>query len=261
MVSAGRAWVSYDLGGETASDAYGLAVEMPSTVGKLTNQTQEVYRLRIKNALILSLALALTGAPAMAQQQVTNTWIGMTGLVIAPSAEIAPEQQLIASFNWIDSGRRDTNIWSVIFGVTEGLEAGVAHVSRGSSSDTVGNFKYDLNLPRLTQNPQAPALAIGVWDLGDSIDRAWYLVLSDEFARQTPNARWSIGLADSSGGALNGLFAGVGFEVGEQSLLQIDHDGDNLNAALRVSLSDRLSGGIGFIDGDIAANIALQTAF
>ena len=217
--------------------------------------------MRITMVTILTLSLALMGTAVMAQERVTNTWIGTTGLVMAPSADTAPEQELIASFNWIDADRRSTSIWSAIIGITPRFEAGVANVSSGDSSETIGNLKYDLNLPRLTGNPRASDLAIGVWDLGADLDRAWYLVLTDDFGGQLTNARWSIGLADSSGGRLDGLFAGAELEATERGLIQIDYDGDNLNAAFRHRVSDQFGIGIGFIDGDLAFNAALHTGF
>ncbi len=222
--------------------------------------TQEVSRMRISTAVVLTLALMLSGTAVMAQD-VTNNWIGATGLVIAPSADTAPDGELMASFNWIDTSGRSTSVWSALFGITENFEAGVAHVRSGGSSETIGNLKYDLNLQRLSGSPQAPDLAIGVWDLGDDIDRAWYVVLSDDFGAQMTAARWSIGIADSSGGILDGLFGGAQFAVAESGLLQVDYDGDNLNAAYRHQIADQFRVGVGLIDGDLGLNATLTTGF
>ncbi|MGI5818467.1 MAG: hypothetical protein ACOX9R_10285 [Armatimonadota bacterium] len=216
--------------------------------------------MRISTVVFLSLVLVLSATSVMAQDNINNTWIGMTGLVIVPTANSAPPMELIASFNYIDTDRDSTIIWSAIFGLTESFEVGVAHFDNGAS-ETIANLKYSFNLSELTGRPTSADLALGVWDIADDLDRAWYLVFTDDFGAQATNARWSIGLADSSGGMLDGIFGGVEFAVAEQGLLQADYDGDDLNVAYRHRVSDRLGVGVGIIDGDLALNVAVNTGF
>ncbi len=223
--------------------------------------TREVDRLRITITTVVVLALLLVvTAPSMAQQRVTNTWIGTTGLVIIPTADTAGGQELIASFNWIDTEHDSTIIGSGIFGLTPQFELGVAIVDAGDDSEGIINLKYNVNLPRLINNPRAPDLAIGVWDLGDQLDQAIYLALSNDFAGPT-NARWTLGVAGSDGGSLDGLLAGVEFAVVPQGTIQVDYDGDDVNAAYRHRVSDQFSLGVGIIDGDLALNAALYADF
>lgn len=215
--------------------------------------------MRITMLAVLTLALAVTATQAIAQDRATNTWIGTTGLVMVPTADTAGEQQLIASFNWIDTEDDSTMVWSGIFGLTAQFEVGVALVTNGDDEGIV-NLKYDVNLPRLINNPRAPDLAVGLWDLGDQIDQAFYLALSDEFAGPT-DARWTLGVAGSDGGSLDGLLAGVEFPVMQQGRIQVDYDGDNVNAAYRHQVSDQFGLGVGIIDGDLALNAALYADF
>ncbi|MFP4249128.1 MAG: hypothetical protein ACLFU7_05680 [Armatimonadota bacterium] len=217
--------------------------------------------MRISTVVLLTAALLLTGTAVMAQDTINNTWVGMTGLAISPSADTAPALEFIGSFNYIDTDGDSTEIFSAIFGLTDNFEVGLASLDAGGSSETIGNLKYNFDLAELAGGPTPAQLAIGVWDLGDEIDRAWYVVVSDDFRGSTQNARWSVGLAGSDGGILDGLFGGVEFDVSEQGLIQIDYDSDNLNAAYRHRVSDRFGVGLGIVDGDPALNAAYNTGF
>ncbi|MFW5867058.1 MAG: hypothetical protein ACOCX2_04535 [Armatimonadota bacterium] len=216
--------------------------------------------MRISTAALLTAALLLTGTAVMAQDTVNNTWTGMTGLVISPTADTAPGGEFIGSFNYIDTDGDSTDIWSAIFGLTENFELGVANIDAGGSSETIGNLKYNFDLSKLVDSPTPAQLAVGVWDLGDEIDQAWYVVASNDFSNER-DARWSLGIAGSDGGILDGLFGGVEFGVTERGIVQIDYDSDNLNAAYRHGISDRFGVGVGVIDGDLALNAAYNTGF
>ena len=257
LPSAGRCRDGTSLPGIEGASAVGSSEEES---GGHTKLTQEVVVLRTRTVVLLSLLLVLSGTSVMAQDSVNNTWVGMTGLVIAPTADSAPQGALIASFNYIDTDPSSLNIWSAIVGLTESFEVGVAHFDNGSS-ETIGNLKYSVNLSELTGSPTTANLALGVWDLADDLDRAWYLVFSDDFGGQAANARWTVGLADSSGGVLDGIFGGLEFSVAEQGLLQVDYDGDNINAAYRHRISEQLGLGGGIVDGDLALNVTFNAGF
>lgn len=217
--------------------------------------------MRIGAVVLIGLVLALTATAVMAQNPANNTWIGMTGLVIAPSADTLGERELTASYNWIDTDNNSTDILSGIIGLTPDFELGIANIGNGDS-ETIGNLKYRLDLSELTGNPTTADLAIGVWDLGDDVDQALYIALSDDFARgQIANARWTLGLANSDGDILDGLFAGVELPATEQGRLQVDYDGENVNAAYRHMVSEQVTVGIGLIDSDLGLNFAYTTEF
>ena len=217
--------------------------------------------MRISLVVAVTLALTLIGTAAMAQDGINNTWIGMTGLVVTPSADTPAEGELLASFNWIDTDGDSTEIWSGIFGLTPKFEVGLARIANGDS-ETVGNLKYSLDLSELTGKATTTDVAVGVWDLGDDIDQALYLVLTDNFqAEQMGTARWNLGLASSDGDMLDGLFAGVELPVSERGIVQLDYDSENLNAAYRQPLTDQVNLGVGLIDGDVAFNILYNTGF
>ena len=217
--------------------------------------------MRISTAVLLTAALLLTASAVMAQNTVNNTWIGMTGLVVVPTADTAPGMEFIGSYNYIDTEHDSTDIWSGIFGITDRFEVGLASVDAGGDSELIGNLKYNFNLQELTGSPTSADFAVGVWDLGDELDQAWYVVVSDDFKGQTRGARWSVGLSGSDGGQLDGLFGGVEFAVTQKGMLQIDYDSDNLNAAYRHRINDRFGIGVGVLDGDLGLNAAYNTGF
>lgn len=243
---------------------------------------REVSRLRTSIVVMLTVALALMGTTLMAdpyasvwdtqgpQAGVTNTWIGSTGLVIIPTATTVPAQGAIASFNWIDTDPDAAQIWTGNVGITPSLEVGAAHVNRGvtgDGSEIIANAKYNIDLGRWTKNPNAPELAVGVFDIGNELNRSYYLVLTQDLTvaedDQKSNLRVSVGYADNytNSGPMNGFFGGVEFVPFERGLIQIDYDGDNVNGALRYQVADTVSLSAGSIDGDLGLSAAYNTRF
>ncbi len=228
--------------------------------------------------LVLALACAtVTADPYLsiwetetAESNITNSWVGSTGMVMTPKATTCVPQGMIGSFHWIDVAPNAADIWSVNIGITANLEIGAARLSQewtGAASEVIANAKYNIDLGRWTENPQAPQAAIGVWDIGNAANRTYYLVLTQDMTipeeGQISNLRASIGYGDTdaNAGAMDGIFGGIEFVPFESGLVKLEYDAENFNAALCYSWSDRVSLEIASIDGDLGAGINFQTGF
>ena len=191
-------------------------------------------------------------------------------MVLTPTARTCVPQGMISSFHWIDLEPNAADVWSVNIGITADLEIGAARLSEdwtGGSSEVVANAKYNVDLSRWTENPEAPEVAIGVWDIANEVNRTYYLVLTQDIEiaeeGQLSNLRGSIGYGDSDAGAgaMDGIFGGIEFVPFERGLVKLEYDADDFNAALSYSWSEKVSLEIASIDGDLGAGINFQTGF
>ncbi len=229
-------------------------------------------------ALVLALACATVVADPYlsiwemetAESNVTNSWTGSTGMILTPTANTCVPQAMIGSFHWIDIEPSAADIWSVNIGITADLEIGAARLSQewaGRDSEIIANAKYNLDLGRWSENPDAPEVAVGVWDMGNAVNRTYYLVLTQDMEiaeeAEVSNLRVSIGYGDTDvdGGVMDGIFGGIEFVPFESGLVKIEYDADDFNAALAYSWSDKLSLEIASIDGDLGAGVNFQTGF
>ncbi len=205
-----------------------------------------------------------------ADTSVTNSWIGSTGMVLTPTAKTCVPQGMIGSYHWIDVDPDAGDVWSVNVGITGNLEIGAARLGKdltGGDAEVVANAKYNLDLGRWTENPEAPEVAVGVWDIGNEVNRTYYLVVTQDLEiaeeAQVSSLRASIGYADSDAntGTMDGVFGGIEFVPFESGLVKLEYDADDFNAALLYSWSDKLSLEIGSIDGDLGLGVNFQTGF
>jgi hypothetical protein len=238
--------------------------------------------LRTSMVVVVALALALAAGTLMAdpyvsvwdtqraEAGVTNTWTGSTGLVMVPTATTVTPQGVVASYNWIDTDPSTVQIWNANVGITPSLEVGASRfngAATGSGSELIGNAKYNLDLGRWTKNPTAPQLAIGVFDASNEVNRAYYVVLTKDLtiaeSGKKSNLRASFGYADNhyNSGVMDGFFGGVEFVPFSKALLQIDYDGDNVNAALRYRIADQISVSAAAIDGDLGLSASFNSRF
>lgn len=204
------------------------------------------------------------------EANVTNSWIGSTGMVLTPTARTCAPQGVIGSFHWVNTDPDSWDIWSVNIGITSNIEVGAARFNDafgGGQSEIVANVKVNLDMPRWTNNPEAPELAVGVFDVGDKLDRAYYVVLSKEVELKEEgtisNLRLNLGYADNAtdSGALDGIFGGIEFSPFAHALVQAEYDAKNINAAFRYHPSDWLSLELGSLDGDLGVGVNVHTGF
>jgi hypothetical protein len=195
-------------------------------------------------------------------------------MLVIPTADFLGPNGISAHAHYIDLEESDD--WEAVFGanvsIIRGLEAGLTQLSEaytGTGSDeTLFQAKYAVDLEGLMDiGPEAPALAIGGRDLGDELNRTYYVVMTKDFMQDeyTGNAvTATLGFGDSENGGdapLDGIFGGVDVTPFEFARLQLEHDGENFNAVLRYAWSEWAVTEIGALDGDLGLGVSLQTGF
>ncbi len=215
----------------------------------------------------------LWGATQVRQMPMTS-WFGGTGMVVIPTAEVAPYRSIQAHLNVIDV---ETEDWQTVYGANisfwQGLEAGFTQVGSAytgaeQGEETLFQAKYQVDLDQiLGLGPAAPMLAVGGRDLTNDVNRAYYVALTKEIAGddydRTSLARVTVGFGDTeiSGTPLDGLFGGIDFTPFDFARLQLEHDGENFNGVLRYSWSEWAITEIAVLDGDMGYGFTLATGF
>lgn len=202
----------------------------------------------------------------------TQSWFGGTGMVVIPTAEIIPQTRVSAHFHAIDVETKDDweDVWGITASIYPGIEAGITHLGEaftGTGSDElVYQAKIGANLDDLLRlGPGSPDIAFGGRDIGDKVGSAYFVVLSktfelDEYSGKTVGVSLGVGNADDDV-PLDGLFAGVDLTPFDFARLQIEYDGENVNAALRYWWSEWAVTEVGVLDGDIGAGASIYTGW
>jgi hypothetical protein len=177
------------------------------------------------------------------------SWFGSTGLVVIPTAYVldpATAQVEYHHINADNNGNPALQIFGGNVGVTSDLEVGVTRfqgIETGDSlnpttSKTALNAKYHLQMNKWLNSPDMPDVAVGVFDVTNQFNRAWYVVASKQvnFLESGPT---SLGLHlgyarnEARQGALDGIFGGVDFVPFKNLIAQAEYDSNHFNAAVR----------------------------
>lgn len=207
------------------------------------------------------------------QQAPTQSWFGASGMIVIPTADVIPQESVTAHFHSVEL--EATNEWEHVYGVNasiiQGLEFGFTGLTDGftgtGSDEMVWQAKYAPDLQALFGlEPEIPQIAIGGRDLANDINRVYYIALSKEFIIDEYDGnsfRATVGFGDAEIGntPLDGLFAGVDFTPFDFARLQLEHDGENFNAALRYWWSEWAVTEGGVLDGDLGAGVTLHTGW
>jgi hypothetical protein len=205
-----------------------------------------------------------------------TAWFGTTGLIMTPSAYIAPPMKLSAGWHRVELDDVNQDLANVSAAITADLEFGVARLSNilvpGIDADkyvkkTIVSAKYNLDLANWFGLAIAPEVAVGVRDISDEINRALYVVASKEFrirekgtlSQFTLHLGW--GNTKHNYGPLDGFFAGIEFVPYKNMLVQAEWDHERYNAALRYYVVPFCSVDIGVVDGDFAYGVTARSAF
>ncbi|MGI5817051.1 MAG: hypothetical protein ACOX9R_03020 [Armatimonadota bacterium] len=203
----------------------------------------------------------------------TQSWFGGTGMIVIPTAYAVPQGSITAHYHTIDISSADDwqDVWGLSAGIYSGFEAGITHLERGftgtGSNELVYQAKFAQSLNDLLRlGPEAPNIAIGGRDLSDRINDTYYMVLSkdfdiDEHGGHKVGVSLGVGNSSGSGVPLDGFFIGVDFTPFDFARLQIEHDSENLNAALRYWWSEWAVTEIGVLDGDIGFGASVYTGW
>ncbi len=209
--------------------------------------------------------------------EATTSWLGFTGLVYTPTALLSPPQQISGFAHQVKVDDNDRRIYGATVGLTSALEVGAARVTKVRqptaeityATETVVNFKYQANLGGLFNNPMMPKMVIGTYDISDQINRVNYIVLSQslglagETVSPLPemNAHIGYGNAERSGGPLDGIFGGIDFIPFQHALVQLEHDGEDINGVLRYFPAPWLSLDAGIVASEFAWGLSIDSGF
>ena len=213
---------------------------------------------------------------ARVEQSPTSSWYGSTGLILTPSAYVAPATKPTASFHRVELDTYNQDVVNANVSLMADLELGVARIknvpqrgvlAQALTNQTVFNAKYQLNLGPWLDMVDAPDVAVGVWDAADKLNRAIYVVASKTFslAEEGSLSQFAVhvGLGDTkrSVGAMDGLFAGVEFVPFAGAVVQVEYDSEDYNAAVRYFATEAISLDVGLIDGDLGWGASARTVF
>ncbi|MGD8237702.1 MAG: YjbH domain-containing protein [Armatimonadota bacterium] len=205
--------------------------------------------------LLVGMALCLA-ASASAEPSL----YGYTGLIVAPTARVAPLDYVEAGLNTNELEDFDDVTWLANFGANEGLEVGFAHIEmRGGVQETVINGKYVLR----QEDDDRPAIAVGVFDITDGIDATAYLALSRSYGKELGSVRGKetrlLSLHGGFGGGLiDGLFVASELQIGKEVTAQFEWVSDNFNTGAVLRPCDRLTVGAAWVDfNDVAVTASL----
>ena len=206
------------------------------------------------------------------EKQPIASFYGHTGLVAIPSALVGPPMSAQFVAHWVNTDweigdeEEDLWMWGATAALTGNIEVTALRVEnavKGTGTDqhfddeTVVGVKMNLDLGRWTQNPAAPQLAIGVWDVSDELNRAYYVVMTKELHIRELEGPADLTLTLGFGnneldrGALDGFFAGVEFSPMPRLKLQAEYDADDFNAVARFYPTPNLSIDVGSMDDDL----------
>jgi hypothetical protein len=253
--------------------------------------------LRVTLALLVAMVLVSFGASAFAQGLGTSiwekpggettpaaSWLGSTGVVLIPSAQVGPVHSAQAYGHWVNVNNvvggeeKDVEVWGADVMLTGNLEVGavrfqnvlVAGTDSGSgrfTNETLLNAKYQLDIGQWTSNSQAPIVAVGVRDLTNALDRVYYVAATKDMRlRETEGlseftATLGFGSSNSGDGIMDGFFAGVELTPAASFRIQAEYDADNFNACLRFYPTSTVSIDVGSLDGSLGIGATYRTGY
>ncbi len=240
-------------------------------------------------ALTVSLMIALTAVcwgqgfiysplEAISPEMEPNpSWYGYTGLVRTPTALISTPQKITGSAHQVEFDGENRGVCAATVGLMPTLEIGAARVENvlqdtpipSYATETVVNVKYEANIGGLFNNPMAPKMAIGIFDISDQINRTNYVVLSRSIGlaqgsiSPLPQANVHIGYASAERepATLDGIFGGIDFVAAEDTLAQIEYDGEDVNGALRYYPASWLSLDAGMVNSELGYGFTINSGF
>ncbi len=205
------------------------------------------------------------------------SWYGYTGLVRTPTALISTPQKMTGSAHQVEFDGEDRKVYAVTVGLMPTLEIGAARIKNvlqdtpipTYATETVVNVKYEANIGGLFNNPAAPKMAIGIFDISDQMNRTNYLVLSRSIglaqgsASPLPQGNVHIGYASAERepAALDGIFGGIDFIAMADTLAQIEYDGEDINGALRYYPAPWISLDAGIVNSEFGYGFTINSGF
>jgi len=211
------------------------------------------------------------------ESQPSPSWYGYTGLVRTPTALISTPQKITGSAHQVKFDGDHHGVYGATVGLMPTLEIGAARIEDvlqdtpipSYATETVVNVKYEANIGGLFNNPVAPRMAIGIFDISDHVNRTNYLVLSRSIglaqgsASPLPQASIHIGYAKATRNpaTLDGIFGGIDFVAAQDTLAQIEYDGEDVNGALRYYPASWISVDAGMLNSELGYGFTIDSSF
>ena len=172
-----------------------------------------------------------------------NTLFGPTGLIVTPTAQVAPH----GNFNFGSTFGEKMRGPSVNWGITPGIEVGGTFLDREDASNkAIANGKIMI----VPQNFRYFTVGLGVIDACDAIDRSFYIVGSADFALPRLIEERALGLRLHAGGGTGifekHMFGGAEVVITDKFSLVGEFDGINTNGVLRYRHNEAFSIQAGF---------------
>jgi hypothetical protein len=110
--------------------------------------------------------LAISMTPAVA----APNFVGQSGNIVTPNDQVMRQGELSSGYRHLDKNLfnrgGDMNLYSVNYGLTNKLEAGLAYVERGSDRLLIiGKYRV------LSEGRSRPSVSVGVVDLANQLDK------------------------------------------------------------------------------------------
>ncbi|MDH7569099.1 MAG: hypothetical protein QHJ73_05885 [Armatimonadota bacterium] len=201
-------------------------------------------------------AVALGLVAWVAPVSAAPNWLGMTGLLVTPTADALETRDWNVSMHHVSDSY---NLGAANVGLARGLEVGVVWFdpdSRWAKEEWTGQVKLRI----LPETKEGVALAGGWWDPFDQVNSTPYGVISKRLTELAPGVvlRGHFGVG---GGLFDGVFGGADLTLARNLLAMVEYDGNDVNAGLRFAASESVRIDAGLVSDEFAAGISFNARF
>jgi Exopolysaccharide biosynthesis protein YbjH len=204
--------------------------------------------------------LALVGLATVRPALAAPNYLGSTGLLMTPSADVLQLREWNAHVH----GSEDFTTYGASFGLFENLEVGVTgyDFKHGGGTNALINAKYRL----VPESKSVPAIAVGAVDISDefNVDPSIYLVISKALGMVSPGGTTGLQLRGHVGvgqGIYDTVFGGVDLILTPRLLLMAEYDSSDFNFGARLGLTPEVRADLSVLDGKFGAGLSYVAAF
>jgi len=193
-------------------------------------------------AVCATVAVALWALPAAASPSL----FGPTGLLATPNADTEGLADMHLGGWYVSDGGESVSLSA---GAGAGGEGNATWFNPETGDDEfIFSGKWRFRQNSLTR----PAIAVGLIDATDEIELTPYIVLQKQLGLAGYGVTASVGYAKPDS-LLDGFFGGADVKLADKFHLLGEWDGNDVNAGVRLPLSDRLQITAGMVSDEFAA--------
>lgn len=190
---------------------------------------------------------AMCALPALAQP----TLFGPTGLLRTPNADVLQPTGMEFGLNWDNS---HATVAAMTAGVIRNVEISPAYVwPTGGENATIISGKWHV----WDETAKRPAVAVGLFDVGDQYNRSLYGVAQKDFNVGETPVQVSAGWGEHRS-LVDGFFAGASLSLGRGYTALVEYDGNDVNAGLRWPCGRHFTATVGSVSNDLYLAAAYQ---